>query len=73
MIQRLADIDLARNVMRDYKGAYKVLVNRDFYVPKIKSKCITEEFLIEQLKGNLFLMPLNCITLANIKDTSISK
>ena len=73
MIQWLADVDYARQVMRDLKGAYKVLVNRDYYVPKLQSKCITEEYLIESLKGKLFYIPLIKVTLANMKDPTFSK
>ena len=38
MSQRLAEVDFARYVMRDLRGAYKVLVNRDICVPKLSSK-----------------------------------
>ena len=38
--------------MRDLRGAYKVLTNRDIYVPKLSSKWITSEYIIESLKGN---------------------
>ena len=44
--------------MRDIQGAYKVLANRDIYLPTFHSKCITEEYIVESLKGNLFYIPL---------------
>ena len=59
--------------MRDIQGAYKVLANRDIYLPTFHSKCITEEYIVESLKGNLFYIPLKKVTLASLKDTTMTK
>ena len=71
--ERLADADLARQMIGNKKGLYNVAINRGYYLPTINSKIITEEYLMELLKENVFYVPLSEIRIAHLKDTNIKK
>ena len=47
--------------------------NRGYYLPSINSKMVTEEYLMELLKENVFYIPKDEIKVAELKDTTCSK
>lgn len=71
--QHLADADLARQTIGNKKGMYKVAEQRGLYLPGIDYKVVTEEYLMELLKGNIFCIPKSEIKLAFLKNTSVRK
>ncbi len=46
------------------RGLYKVAMNRGYYLPTYNSKIVTEEYLMELLKENVFYSPTTEVKIA---------
>ena len=57
-----ANLEDSRLKIRTKKELYKIVSNRNIYLPSFHSKYITKEYLLNILKSNLFYLPSNLVT-----------
>ena len=57
-------------MLRIVPRLFRVLQNRELYLPSFNSTCMTDEYLDHLLKGNIFHIKRSAIKLAVILDDS---